>query len=93
MTFGLHGNNDVLVNECVIQYHFNPFNWHENGFSGCLKNGVFMIQNYSLLLSGLVQRLLLAGVALFFLWGVYAWAAHEPEVPVSATMPTVEVAP
>ncbi|KPN72507.1 membrane protein [Neisseria sp. 83E34] len=31
----------------------------------------------NLLLTGLIQRLLLAACALMFLWGVYFWAVAE----------------
>lgn len=36
------------------------------------------MKKYSLLLSGWWQRLLVAGVALAIVWGVYAWAVQSP---------------
>lgn len=44
-----------------------------------------MFKNYSLLLSGLGQRLLLAAVMLAIVWGVHAWAVHKPTEPTSSS--------
>lgn len=55
-----------------------------------LKFYIFMLKNYSLLLAGLMQRLLIAAVALAILWGVYAWAIEAPHFITSSSQVEVE---
>ena len=52
-----------------------------------------LTMNFSLLLTGLMQRLVLVMVLLLVMWGVYVWAtANEADIP-NALPDTEQVTP
>ncbi|MCL9779091.1 transporter [Neisseria subflava] len=57
----------------VIQYHFNVLIFFQTACCPYSDKGGFRLMN-SVLLTGLLQRLLIALAALAALWAVYFWA-------------------